>query len=365
MEHGRKALPALLCGLVLAAPSTAAAERTWVAKGHGWGHGVGMSQYGAYGMARHGSGYREILGHYYRGTKIGRKEGSVRVLVADNVGSFSFSGATRACGEELKGSAQYSFAPAGSDVLLRSRTGDKLANCGPVGAAAGGKSVDYAGVGSYRGSLVGRADAGSLDAVNKVGIEGYVKGVVANEMPSSWDAEALKVQAVAARSYALATRLGADGFDLYDDTRSQVYGGKASETEATNHAVQETAGEVLLYNGKVATTYFSSTSGGMTENSEFGFGGQAIPYLKGVRDPYDDISPEHNWKETYSQSQLEAELGSLCSGNLQAIKVVKTGVSPRIVKARVICSDGTQSVTGFELQGALGLKSTWVRFAER
>src|SRR5207342_2994290 len=114
------------------------------------------------------------------------------------------------------------------------------------------------------------------------------KGVVPNEMPADWPADALRAQAVVARSYGLAT--GASGpFDQYDDTRSQVYGGLGSGTAATNHAVDATAGHVVKYHGKIATTFFFSTSGGRTENIENVFiGSDPKPYLKSVRDPFED-----------------------------------------------------------------------------
>jgi stage II sporulation protein D len=359
------ALAALACAAFTALPASASAD-TWIVKGHGWGHGVGMSQYGAYGMAQDGSGYREILRHYYRHTKLGREEGSVRVLLAPDVGSVSFSGATKACGTSLKGNGQYSFGLSGADVVLSRANGEKLANCGPKGSASGGKSVDFTGKGTYRGALVARADAGSLDAINNVGIEAYVKGVVPNEMPPSWDLEALKAQAVAARTYALATRIDGDGFDLYDNTRSQVYGGKGSEAESTNRAVEETAAEVVTYRGEAIVAYYSSTSGGHTESIQYAFpGANAVPYLQGVPDPFDRVSPLHTWRETYTQAEIESRLGGLVHGRLQQIKVLKTGDSPRIVTARVIGSDGSEKASGFQLRDALGLRDTWFRFRRK
>ena len=142
--------------------------------------------------------------------------------------------------------------------------------------AKGGGGVEIDGHGVYRGDLVARADGGSLLVINSVGLEGYIKGVVANEMPSSWHKQALKAQAVVARSYGLATeRSGA--FDHYDDTRSQVYGGRASETKSTNRAVKRTRRKVVKHDGEVVATYYFSTSGGQTENSEFGFCGRQSP----------------------------------------------------------------------------------------
>ena len=116
-------------------------------------------------------------------------------------------------------------------------------------------------------------------------------------MPATWPAAALEAQAIAARSYALAQLAAvvtASPFDLYDDWRSQVYGGIAAETPAIDQAVAATAGEVVLYHGKVATTYFSSSSGGETVSAAEGTG-TPVPYLVSVPDPYDTLSPDHDW----------------------------------------------------------------------
>ena len=147
---------------------------------------------------------------------------------------------------------------------------------------------------------------GSLYAINKVRMEDYVKGVIPNESPSGWPQPALRAQAVAARSYALATRLNGNGYDLYDDTRSQVYGGRSSETARRTSAAQATAGEVIKAGGGTATAYFFSTSGGQTENSEFVFS-EPRSYLKSVEDPYDRRSPVHSWRERFSNARDEGE----------------------------------------------------------
>jgi stage II sporulation protein D len=221
--------------------------------------------------------------------------------------------------------------------------------------------------GIYRGALVVTPrSAGGLYVINAVGLEGYVKGVVPNEMPSEWPADALRAQAVAARSYGLATGATGVPFDQFDDTRSQVYGGIGSETAATNQAVDATAGRVVKYHGKVATTYYFSTSGGRTENVEFGFvGSDPEPYLKSVEDPFEDAAPYHRWKETFTQSEMEAKLGSLVQGSLRSIEVTKRGRSPRIVSARVVGSAGTTEVSGPTLEARLGLRSTWAYFHKR
>ncbi len=352
----------LLATVAMLAP--AAAHAAWKVKGHGFGHGVGLSQYGAFGFAENGRNYKQILGHYYTGTSLGKAGGEpVRVLLDSGDGSVSFSGARRACGERINARRRYSFEAAGGGVELRSPDGDRLAACGAEGKA--GKDLEIGGSGRYRGALVARNDDGSLLVINQLGVEPYVKGVVANEVPSSWPEQALRAQAVVARSYALATdREGP--FDQYADTRSQVYGGRSSETATTNNAVDATSGEVVTYKGETAITYYFSTSGGLTENSEFGFsGGNAIPYLKSVEDPFDDASPVHNWNESYSDDEMESELSGLFSGKLEKIEVLERGKSPRIVRARVVGSSGSHVVTGDTLRARLELRSTWARFKHR
>jgi stage II sporulation protein D len=360
-------LVALVALAAVAVLPAAAGAAKWKIKGHGFGHGVGMSQYGAYGFAKKGKGYEKILRHYYTGVGISKSDTrSVRVLIATGLGSVGFSDATRACGKDLKNSKTYSFRLKSGTVTLRRPNGSKLAGCANEGSARGGASVHFAGVGNYRGDLRARDVGGQLYAINKVGLEGYVQGVIPNESPASWPQAALRAQAVAARSYALVTRVGGDGYDLYDDVRSQVYGGKGSETGATNKATRKTKHEVIKSGGDVASAYFFSTSGGQTENSEFGFsGGSSRPYLKSVNDPHDDVSPYHRWNVRYSQGEMESKLSGLFGGNLKKIEVKKTGRSPRIVEARVVGSNGSARVSGDTLRFRLGLRSTWARFRKR
>ena len=139
------------------------------------------------------------------------------------------------------------------------------------------------------------SDVGSLNAIDAVPVDQYVKGVIPNESPSSWPQAALQAQAVASRSYALSVQVEGNGFDLYDDTSSQVYGGIAGETAAGNLAAEATRGQVVTYGGRVAETYFSACSGGHTESVQNVFFGAAVPYLVGVPDPYDGDCPLHRW----------------------------------------------------------------------
>jgi stage II sporulation protein D len=367
VKFGKRTVALLAAAaVVLAAAQPAAAAKRWVIKGAGFGHGIGMSQYGAYGFAKKGTAYRAILKHYYSGTEIGNAGArTVRVLLRPYQSTVRFSGATSACGAKLAESATYSARAKGTKVILRSKSGARVAACGKVMSATGGASVNLIGKGAYRGAIEARSSRvrGGLNAINAVDIEDYLRGVIAAESPSSWPLDALKAQAVAARSYALSTGVGGNGFDHYDDTRSQVYGGVKAETARTDQAVAGTAGEVVQFKGKIAETYFFSTSGGHTENNENSFlGGTPMSYLRGVPDPHDEASPYHRWKRKLTVRQMQAELGGLVPGNLKNIIVTKRGVSPRIVKAKLVGTGGTSKVSGPDLRSYLGLPDTWATF---
>jgi stage II sporulation protein D len=191
-----------------------------------------------------------------------------------------------------------------------------------------------------------------------------VAGVVPGESPSRWPGAALRAQAVAARSYALATGRGGGVFDQYPDTRSQVYGGRAAERATTNAAVRATAGQVLTYGGKVATAYFFSSSGGRTENVENVFyGATRQPYLRSVEDPYDTAAPRHRWRRTFTAAQMQRRLHGLVKGTFRGVRVLKRGASPRIVRAIVLGTRGSTPVSGATLKARLGLYEAWAYFS--
>jgi stage II sporulation protein D len=246
-----------------------------------------------------------------------------------------------------------------------------VANCGALLSATGAPDVTVAGKGTYHGSLEVRPASSGLNAVNAVDLENYVRGVVPKESPSSWPIEELKAQAVAARSYAIADALHGSGYDQFDDTRSQVYGGAGAETSKSNQAVDATAGQVVMYGGKIAQTFFFSTSGGHTENNEFsslGFGQPAIPYLRGVDDPYeaDAGSAYEHWVRKFSAGRMNSALRGLgLKGGLRKIAVKQRGASPRIVRAKLVGTRGVTAVTGPQLASALGLPDTWAFFKKK
>ena len=362
----------LFAGSVVAYPSSGGsghaqapppATPTFVVSGRGWGHGVGLAQWGAYGFAQQGSTYEEILAHYYTGTTLG-PAALARVRVQLAVGRQQLTVSSEAPFTVRDGIGQLWHLAAGDQtfgpgLLLRTTDVPQPQQLpGPLLFLPGASPLRFAGR-PYRGQLLVSVANGSLRAVNSVGLEGYLFGVVPSEMPRAWLPEALKAQAVAARSYALAKRKTGSWFDLYPDTRSQVYLGIAGEASSTTAAVQETAGQVVLYGGRVATTYFFSSSGGRTAAADEVWQGPPVPYLVSVDDPYDTISPHHRWGPfVISAGRLGRVLGS--PGRLLDVRTAK-GLSGRVRTVTAVGSQGESSMTGSDLRRALGLRSTWFR----
>ena len=353
-------------------------------RGGGDGHGVGMSQYGAYGYALHGKDYRFILAHYYQGTALGAADPSqtVRVLLAD--GAAAFSAATQAQGTLLSApgapkpktqptskalaptTTYHVLATANGSLTLYSQSGTEIGRFAAPLTITGPGPLNVSGLGSYRGSLELRPDgSGGVETINALDLEDYVRGVIGAEMPPSWASQALEAQAVAARTFAITVDVGGAGFDLYPDTRSQMYLGVAAETPSTDAAVAATRGQIVTYRGAPVMTYFFSSSGGATENIENVWpGASSEPWLRGVPDPYDGAggNPDYRWQHELSVSGAAAKLGGLVKGTLIGIRVTRHGFSPRIVTAQVVGSKGAASVTGGALQQLFGLPSTYASF---
>jgi stage II sporulation protein D len=368
---------AFLVALILlaAAPSAHAASRL-VIRGAGFGHGIGMSQYGAYGLSLKGVPYQQILARYYTGTALAQvaSEPEVRVLLQGGQRKVTFSGVARLGTRPLDPAKTYNVVRGGSGLVLREGTKRLFTTAPPLRVdAPGGGALVLGGVsvpgirdGRYRGALELRPSARGISVINALGLESYVRGVVSAESPSAWPAEALKSQAVAARTYAITSRAGSisDGFDQYADTRSQVYKGVAAERASTDAAVAATAGQVVTYAGQPVTTFFFSTSGGHTESIENSFVGSAPkPWLRGVEDPFDDLSPKHRWKpQTLTITQATRKLRGLVKGQFRRIDVLQRGISPRVVRAQIVGSRGTTNVTGPQLRTRFGLFDTWAFF---
>jgi SpoIID/LytB domain protein len=220
----------------------------------------------------------------------------------------------------------------------------------------------------YTGTALGHAPAGVTvrvlvgGKVQTLPLETYVRGVVSAEMPAGWPLAALEAQAVASRTYALTAHAGGSRFDVYADTRSQVYRGVAAETPQTDTAIADTAGQIVTYEGNPATTYFFASSGGRTENVENAFpGSQPQPWLRGVTDAYE--TAQANWKLSMSFATAAAHLKGLVKGSFRGVEVLSRGFSPRILSAAVLGSGGETRVSGPELEARLGLDSTWAYFS--
>jgi SpoIID/LytB domain protein len=339
-------------GSCFAAPAGSGA--LFLFSGHGWGHGVGMSQYGAYGYAQHGSTFEQILAHYYPGTKLGPAPvSSIRVLLADKRKTL-----------KLSSSAAWTVRDdAGKTVRLAPGQLTVAPSLRIAGRALAGPLVFTAGKASpltlklpYRGRIEVDVVDGRLRAINVVPLEQYLYGVVPSEMPSTWAPEALKAQAVAARSYALATRAVGAPFDVYSDTRSQMYLGLSHESAAATAAVNATKRQVLFYGGTIATTYFSSTSGGRTESSQ-GWTGTAVPYLVSVADPYDDISPYHDWGPVPVTAKAIKGALKLPTTVTDATTTLDGG--GRVALLSFLTPFSPMPVSGAKLRSAIGLRSTW------
>jgi stage II sporulation protein D len=328
--------------------------------GHGYGHGVGMSQYGAYGYAQHGSTFEQILSHYYPGTTLGPAPVSkIRVLLADKRKTLKVSSSVPFTVRD--GTGRKHTLAAGTVSL---GPGLRLAVDGAVSAQkltppltfGAGKGGPLTLTRPYRGQIQVDVVDGKLRAIDVVGLEQYLYGVVPSEMPSTWAPEALKAQAVAARSYALATRQVAAPFDVYSDTRSQMYLGLSNESQAASSAVDLTKGKVLFYGGSIATTFFSSTSGGRTESSA-DWTGTAVPYLVSVADPYDAISPYHNWGPVPVTAQTVSKKLAVHGAIIDA--TTAPNAAGRVASLDLVTALDTVPVPGTKLRAALGLRSTW------
>jgi stage II sporulation protein D len=378
MSRGLVLTAGVLCGFVVAglafagssarkprqAPAgPAPGEAVFVINGRGWGHGVGMSQWGANGLARRGTAYDRILTHYYRGTLLGKAPvAKVRVLLA--AGKRSLAIASKAPFRVQNGSGEMRILAAGKHVFgpglkLKPRAAKrKIAFTGPLVFLPGAEPLELDR--RYRGTIQVDVQGGRLRAINIVGLEQYLYGVVPSEVPDDWPAEVLKAQAVAARTYALATRKTSGDFDLYSDVRSQVYRGIDEEVTSTNQAVDETAGEVLQYRGRIITTYFHSTSGGRTASVvDVWPASSAVPYLVSVEDPYDSLSPHHVWGPVVvPAARLDRVLKT--PGRLLDVRT-QVNPSARITAVTGVGSLGEASLRGSDVRRALGLRSTWFR----
>lgn len=338
----------------LTLPATAAAGTVFLLDGRGWGHGVGMSQWGAEGYARHGWTYRKILAHYYPRTRIGIAPArDVRVLLfrgrdSVRVGSAAPFVVVDARGKTLRFPARAVVVD--RRFMLRAK---KLRQPLRFRAGAQPLQVELAG---YRGDVVVKAKPDGLMAVNVLPLDRYLRGVVPWEAPRGWRTQTYEAQAVAARSYTLATLRPGQDFDLYPDQRSQMYGGIRAERAQTNLAVGATAGQVLVWRDRIVPAYYFSASGGRTSSvSDAWPKAKQVPYLVSVADPYDYLSPRHVWPtQVLTPGQIGATLD--VSG-VRDVRVVRNS-SGRARAMRVLTSRGWRTFPAQTIRKKFRLGST-------
>ncbi len=357
-------------------------------KGHGYGHGIGMSQYGAEGAARDGKSYTSILDHYYSGTNLGSKSGTIRVLVTgDSTDSVMVEGRsglklhifspskTITLPDSIGGTKviRWSIDPLSSDKkksTLRYRTSSTWKTY---------KSTTWTGTAQFEASTMKlvmpsgpvrtfrtalrsalpKSGATNRDTVNALTLENYTRGVVAREVPSSWHSETLKAQSVAARTYGARSMGSSRHYDICDTTSCQVYGGAGAETSSTDRAVAATAGKILTHNGKPALAQFSSSSGGYSSPG-------SQPYLKAVKDTWDGWSgnANHSWSKSVSASTIQSKYSSI--GTLRSMRVTKRNGfgdwGGRVTSLELKGSKGTKTISGNDARWAFGLRSNWFTF---
>jgi stage II sporulation protein D len=404
----------LVAALVAGAGATAHAAEVyprpldgkWTVTGHGNGHGHGMSQYGALGAARAGRSWQEIIGFYYRGTTPGPiPSTAIRVRVATlgsvveaypadglsvkwnvtqtassvlpatkngvTVARWRIVPSAKVAGTPTRfrleylpaGSATWAYYATASVPLTGAFLNPKS---GTVTTRRGSDLLVYRG--ELRGALIGSAGAETLVPVVALPLESYLRTVVPGEVFASWPQETLRAQAVAARSFAAYHRrfapISPTFYDVYDDTRSQVFkptwvNGVSNEVTSTNTAISGTANMAALYQGEPAFTQFSASSGGWSSAG-------SKPYLVAQRDDWDAVAdnPYHTWTATVAVSSLEARFPSI--GTFQKLTITsRNGLGDfggRVLTATVTGSAGSVATTGEQLRSTLGLgRSDWFK----
>ncbi len=391
---GRRALLSVGLAAALAAgtvgAATPASADTAVApksgsitiEGAGWGHGKGMSQYGAYGAASKGLDYAEILAFYYSGTTLESLPGgnTVRVLITgdtDNalhVRPVAGLRLTDSAGARLTlptGSryTKWRITRSGEKRVLayRSNTGKYVTyktkltptrvwyfdnpKTGTVRLEMPSLSIR-----TYRGKLSMRLSGSGTRTINTVAMEDYLRSVVPAEMPATWSAHAVRAQAVAARTYAARLRSTAGSgaqYDLCDTSACQVYGDTSKEHSASDAAIKATANEVLHYKGKLALTMFSSSNGGWSASA-----GSDYPYLKAKKDPYDGVKRDQTWSKTLTATTIQKAYPAI--GTLKSVQVTERDgdgtYGGRVEKIKLSGSKGSVTLTGGTFKSKFGLK---------
>src|SRR5712691_7146809 len=362
---------------VVAAPSQARAAGSFTFFGSGWGHGLGLSQWGAYGLAKSGWTHNQILTHFYSGTKVAQAPvpKRIRVDLADGLKQAKLAAelgpvqlwvgqastghpvATIPAGETwtvVPGSPGYDVVDAsGQAVGTFGGPGPQQHLYATFEDAGSHLTIPQAGATYNRGvvefNLTSCLSACRLRLILSVGFEDYLLGI--GEVPSSWAKEALEAQVIAARSYAMykIKQYGVQqtcNCDVYDGSNDQVYIGwdKEGGTGGARWvaAVRATTGEIVEFHGAVALTLFTASDGGHTEdiNVQWGTPLSSYPYLAGVCDPgdYTAANPWTDWHRSFAADAIAHSLRPVTGaiGAVTGFTGIERGVSGRIAQMTVL-----------------------------
>ncbi|GAF64987.1 putative N-acetylmuramoyl-L-alanine amidase [Bacillus sp. TS-2] len=344
-----------------------------------FGHGVGMTQYGAYGMSQAGYSYNQILNHYYTNVSVGRdaQYANTNIRVALNVEVNS---------KQFNSSGRYNIVDSQGRALLSNITGNTTITYGIGGSGEysiqnGGRTVttknevkavpstnstsfnlngrEYKGELNFLKSIVSSQKSNFvMDVVNTVNIDTYLQGVVPYEMIVSWaEIEAFKAQAVAARTYALFRLKSGGNFDVYDDTRSQVYHGvpdAARNNALVNRAIFETSGVVIKYNNRLIDAIYSASASGHTVDASMVWGND-VAYLKGVPDPYDQSRFAQSTTTTSITLNELSEIAAFKNRNLGKVTNLSFNTRfERLIDVQVTFERGRATYTVAQFRDAIG-----------
>ncbi|GEK57734.1 hypothetical protein CHL76_01385 [Marinococcus halophilus] len=344
-----------------------------------FGHGVGMTQWGAYGMAQQGYGYEKILKHYYTGIDVvnsdSYKNKTMRVLLGDtqknsaDIESSSAYSIVTTNGdtlfENVSGSTTITYGSGGNGTYTVTNNGSEKTTTDPIYAVSSTSgTIEYNDV-TYKGeihfpkSLVEGKYTSSwvMDVVNHVSIDTYLEGVVPYEMYTSWnEPDAYKAQAVAARSYAMTKMKTSGTFDVYNDTRSQVYHGVPTGSHNSPtilNAIQSTSGQAIHYNGRLVEGVYSASASGHTVDAADVWGNN-VGYLIGVPDPYDPSRYNQvSWTESFSLKELSAVDYFKNESKGEVLALQPTMKNERLQSIKVIMEKGTITLTGDQFRSAV------------
>jgi SpoIID/LytB domain protein len=381
--------------------------------GKGWGHGIGLSQWGAQGWAEGAAGPRltgeQIVAKYFPGAHlstqpitqpfrvllsapstgcVGNTIGSVALMQSEggmrlvNNADPSVVYAETAPNEPLR------FRNDGGSLVVRNERSREIVFSSADTLMLMPKQfwdpiyIDQKGLG-YRGSLqVGLREEGNLRVVNFVSSDDYMRGALPGEMPSHWEFEALRAQAIAARTYAAwrQSTAGDRTWDVRDDTADQCYGGQGFESSRTNAAVDATASLILTYDGKPIRALYSSASGGISENvgcvleaervGDTWQCAQGWPYLQVTEDPAETAAfdkrggmPHTLWSKWFSSAEVRKQIIEDYGIDIGSFISMAFNESPggRPISVRIRGTGAAVDLKGDKfLRTTLGLKSTLV-----